>query len=53
MSATAEGLESEFVPTPEGQRLRDVFDLYEFGVALIANGCAVRTPALTTRRATP
>ncbi len=34
MSATAEGSESEFVPTPEGQRVRDVFDLHEFGVAL-------------------
>ena len=34
MSATTEGLESEFVPTPEGQRVRDVFDLHEFGVEL-------------------
>ena len=34
MSTTAGGLEAEFVPTPEGQRVRDVFDLHEFGVEL-------------------
>lgn len=34
MSAPAEGMEPEFVPTPEGQRVRDAFELHEFGVAL-------------------
>ncbi|TYL50025.1 hypothetical protein FXB39_10160 [Nocardioides sp. BGMRC 2183] len=34
MSATAGDPASEWVPTPEAQRMRDVFEMHEFGVAL-------------------
>lgn len=45
MSATAEGSESESIPTPEGQRVRDVFDLHEFGVELYKQRMRRENPA--------
>lgn len=34
VSATAESQVPGTAPTPEAQRVRDVFEMYEFGVAL-------------------
>lgn len=34
MKATTESEASEWVPTPEARRVRDVFEMHEFGVAL-------------------